>query len=145
LKDLKESIETMRKREAFLTNHNKQMLILIEKEEKESNNKVDGLLRKYEKYQEVINTINRKHIQELEREKSELKELKTKFDIELPSNLNMIKIISIFKRIISLDRENNSLQNESHFYSLIFQIRLIYIELQILKKKRQLQAFFQNI
>jgi hypothetical protein len=47
----KESIEALKIREIDLNQRNKQLIIEIEKKEKDSIHEVDGILRKYEKYQ----------------------------------------------------------------------------------------------
>ena len=47
----RESIEALKIREIDLNLRNKQLIIEIEKKEKDSIHEVDGILRKYEKYQ----------------------------------------------------------------------------------------------
>ena len=64
---------------------NKDLLNYIEKRERTVCGKVDEILRKYEKYQDVLKTINRKHFDEVKREREELDKLKTELELELPS------------------------------------------------------------
>lgn len=81
----KESIKFLRLHEYDLFERNKDLLNLINKRETNACEKVDVILRKYEKYQDVLKTINKKHYDEMKREKEEYDLLKAQLDKELPS------------------------------------------------------------
>ena len=91
---------------------NKSLISFIDKTETDANKSVDGILRKYEKYQvnklwereregkcfkikiniqfffslkELLKTITKKHEEEVENERKVINELKKTYEIELPS------------------------------------------------------------
>lgn len=57
----------------------------IEKTEKKANDTVDGILRKYERYQDVMKTVEKKHGEEIDSHKGQLNVIKKESKTELPS------------------------------------------------------------
>ncbi|CAF0716811.1 unnamed protein product [Brachionus calyciflorus] len=80
---IKQYTQSLKDRELDLVEKNKILLQFIDKTEKTANENVDGILRKYEKYQEVKKTIVNKHYEEQENDEKELSVLKKEFSIEL--------------------------------------------------------------
>lgn len=68
-----------------LTEVNLDIIEYIEKTEKKANDIVDGILRKYERYQDVMTTVEKKHGEEIDSHKSQLNFIKKESKMELPS------------------------------------------------------------
>lgn len=84
IKFTKQNILGLKDRVSELTEMNLDIIEYIDKSEKTANDTVDGILRKYERYQDVLKTINKKHSDEMSSRGKELKLLKKDARTELP-------------------------------------------------------------
>ena len=75
----------LKDRVSELTEVNLDIIEFIEKTEKKANDTVDGILRKYERYQDVMKTVEKKHGEELDTHKFQLNGIKKESKTELPS------------------------------------------------------------
>lgn len=84
IKFQKENIMVLNDRANELTEINLDIIEYIDKTENSANDKVDSILRKYERYQDVLKTINKKHSEEITDQKKDQNSIKKESKTELP-------------------------------------------------------------
>ncbi len=95
--DTRQNIISLKERAAELTDMNLDIIEYIDKTEKTANDSVDKILRKYERYQMVLSTINKKHTEEVDFKQRDISSIKKEASEQLPSKyLFLMKIIFRF-------------------------------------------------
>lgn len=80
----KEELKALNQREKDLTENNLVLKDFIENTENNAHESVDGILRKYEKFQNVLTIMSKKHVKDLEEEKKDLERVKKEINMEIP-------------------------------------------------------------
>lgn len=137
IKFTKQNIIDLNDRASELTEMNLDIIEYIDKTEQTANDKVDTILRKYERYQDVLKTVNKKHTEELEEKTKDLNFLKNEAKTELPkyekvstemgekleNAQDLNKLLSIYKnqeypeKILQINNLRKNLEDLQNFQS----------------------------
>ncbi len=106
--DTRQNIIGLKERAAELTDMNLDIIEYIDKTEKTANDSVDKILRKYERYQDVLKTIDKKHSEEVDLKQSDISSIKKEASSQLPSK-DLVYWTSLFDCLILSEKNSNYL------------------------------------